>query len=471
MLVEQRAAGGAEAVVEDLADHRVPEGEAAGGLLDELRFHRLVEIGQHLLLLDIVAEGDGQDARLERLAEDGGQRQELAAAQPDPVEAPADHVADQRRHDRAGPGLVLPDAVPLADQAVLAERPDELLDEQRVPLGDRVERVAQPLIGRPVEQRGDELTGLGLVERGEPDRLGQPLAGQPEQEAGQRLGRFIRPIGADQDQRQPARQAREAIDQVDRRAVGGVEVFQAEQDRLRGRQRAEEAVDRAVEVARRPGIVRRIGEVEVVAQLRDDVRQVGQDVGELGAQPVGRLAQEVVRQGVADGAVRERALAVVAAAGQAEVAGLRGLPHDAAHEGALAGAGRRAEHDDLGGPPAALQGPGQRPQLSLPAHHGLGLGERVAREERRRARAARAGAPGLEQVAPSPVGARVEASRPGPGRAPAPRARRASAGRASATRPTTLGPAAQLVTWRWISAVSSVGSASSSSRRLSTSRW
>ena len=142
----------------------------------------------------------------------------------------------------------------------LAQVPDDLLDEERVAVGLAVQGADERRLGGGDAERRDELGDLRLGQALELEALEHALAAhvgdQLEQRvAGLELGVAV---GAEQEDAARLRRADEVPQQLQRRAVGPVEVVEHEHERrLRARlaeqrgDRVEEAGPAGVGVARR----------------------------------------------------------------------------------------------------------------------------------------------------------------------------------------------------------------------------
>src|SRR5581483_1103178 len=158
---------------------------------------------------------------------------------------------------------------------------------------------------------------------------------------------------------------REIPQQLERRLVGEVAVLDAQQQRPVVSQLAQEGREGSSEQAQTVRLTtgRIVGEIEVVAQLRDDIRQVDRAPAQLLAQPVWRLGDEIIDQRVLERTQHGGAALLVAGAGEAEEPGLLGTPDERANQRTLTGAGRRAKEHQLAAGAGAVEGAHQLSQL------------------------------------------------------------------------------------------------------------
>jgi hypothetical protein len=161
-----------------------------------------------------------------------------------------------------------------------------------------------------------------------------------------------------------------------------VQVLEAQHDRAAQGQATQEGVHRRRQAEWVGRLGRRSREVQVVAQLRHDLRQVVQARARLGPYLLDRLAQQVPAQRLLEGAQGHHALVLVAPAGQAQGAGALRAADQRPDQRALAGAGRTAQQDDLAVGSTAVDDPLEPGLLGAAAdqpgrgREGVGAGRR-----------------------------------------------------------------------------------------------
>ena len=217
------ARGGAELLVERVADERVAEGErrrargggheqsGGDGLVDGLQQRR----GRH-------AQCVRHRAQPELAADDGGQAQQLARGVREPGGAAADGVADAVGQRQTGRRAV--------QRALALEQRDELAGEERVALGRRVQQLDELAAGVGRGARGEERGERLLVEsaQGHAPPTGQQLPGQRP-----RLPRPQLRVADGGDDEHPVADhgAAEEPQRQQRRAVGPLQVVEDDDHR------------------------------------------------------------------------------------------------------------------------------------------------------------------------------------------------------------------------------------------------
>ena len=180
--------------------------------------------------------------------------EDLLVALGQPIDPRQDQAADRvrqldpRRGRRRAPAAAL---LLATNAAGLDEGANELLDVQRVAFGAAKDEVAD--LGREVvdrEQVADEGRRVPLLERREA-HLGVALgviALRGRAQVGRRR-RALGTAGAHDQQRALGRRPKHVLDQRRRRRVGPVEILEDENERLRERDRGEEAAHHAEDLA------------------------------------------------------------------------------------------------------------------------------------------------------------------------------------------------------------------------------
>lgn len=212
---------GGEIVVQHLAQQHVREAQTVGPGLDQ---HPRLDAGAQprgdggrLAPREL---GDLRDAHLaaehrrelEQLERRGRQRVDpLAQHRADAVR----HRARRRAHERGHARL----RVPVARQ---------LDDEERVPLGRRVDRAHELVAGATCLALGEQHRDVGLLES---PQLDLPCVAREPRE-GARVQRALgleRAVGREEHQRRTAEVARDVLRDEQRRGVGGVQIFEEQQ--------------------------------------------------------------------------------------------------------------------------------------------------------------------------------------------------------------------------------------------------
>ena len=218
-----------QVVVHDLAQQRVAEGVLAVGQRDgDLARHRLTKRVEQLARLEPHDRG-------EQLVIGGGlagePAQQLLRGARQPLHAQHQRVAQRRRQSAAA----------------VEPRREDLLREERVPLGAHIEALDEAGIGRRGE---DPLELLAELLAREGRQLDQPCARVAAELGEQRPQRvapvqLVRAVGPDHEHALAAERAREEGEERARRAVGPVQVLDHEQrgcllvaDRVEQRQQA-----------------------------------------------------------------------------------------------------------------------------------------------------------------------------------------------------------------------------------------
>jgi hypothetical protein len=237
----------AEPLVERLPHQRVVErvGGALGRsvLHDEAGRQRLLHGVQRRVLLQ--AGDDGQQVEVTALAEHRRGSEHAPArvrqARHAPPHGLADLVGDRRAIDR---DIALPATVALVDHAALGEVADDLLDEERVAVGLRVQAVHEVgrhvVSGRALQQLGDLL----LAQPRQRQPLDQPLAAQVGERLAERVrGREVGGAVGPRDEQRPVGEAHEVAQEQQRGRVGPVQVVQHQHHRALLAEPAEEGAD------------------------------------------------------------------------------------------------------------------------------------------------------------------------------------------------------------------------------------
>ena len=202
-------------------------------------------------LVEKVAHGRGRlagDPRQQGGAElrpgDGGRGHQGGARRAQPGQAPLDHLAHPHRDPRRPAGLG-------------SQQPGHLLDEERVAAGPPPDAADQRLLGLAAEDGGHQPGGLGLAERSK----GQD--GAPRDEAGEQgdervaLGLLEVAPGAEDQQAGGREPAGQEVQELERRGVRPLQVFQDDDQRplLGGRQQHRGQLVEQPELGRRGQLV------------------------------------------------------------------------------------------------------------------------------------------------------------------------------------------------------------------------
>ena len=195
---------------------------------------------------------------------DGGRGHQGGAGRAEPGQAPLDHLADPHRDPRRLAGLG-------------EQQAGHLLDEERVAAGPPPDAGDQRRVGLTTEDAGNEPGRLGLVERSQRDD------GAPRDEVGEQgdervaLGLLEVAPGAE-DQHPGGREpAGQEVQELERRGVGPLQVFQDDDQRplAGGRQQ------HGGELVEQPEAGRR-GQLVAGRRLVGRPRQLGQEPGQRG---------------------------------------------------------------------------------------------------------------------------------------------------------------------------------------------
>ena len=195
---------------------------------------------------------------------DGGRRHQGGAGRAEPGQAPLDHLANPHRNPRRLAGLG-------------EQQAGHLLDEERVAAGPPPDAGDQRRVGLNTEDAGNEPARLGLGERSQRDD------GAPRDEVGEQadervaLGLLEVAPGAE-DQHPGGREpAGQEVQELERRGVGPLQVFQDDDQRplAGGRQQ------HGGELVEQPEAGRR-GQLVAGRRLVGRPRQLGQEPGQRG---------------------------------------------------------------------------------------------------------------------------------------------------------------------------------------------
>jgi hypothetical protein len=115
---------------------------------------------------------------------------------------------------------------------------EQLNEEERVAAGAGVE-VGGQFGGAGAGADGDEVGHVGDGQLVEPQVLDRPVPQQPGQDAGERVGAVgrLRPVGGEDEQRHRRDRTGRRLEQLDRVAVGPVEILDQHHQRPLGRRR------------------------------------------------------------------------------------------------------------------------------------------------------------------------------------------------------------------------------------------
>ena len=226
-LVERRSRLLGHPVVRGVADELMTEAVAplgGPGRLDEVGPHERAQLALHLTAEHRCDAGAG-----ELLALDRGRLDDLARGRRQQVQARGEERLDRRRDSDRDVDLA-------AERRLLVEHRDDLLDVERVALGD----LEDPRRGalrqrRAAEQVREQLPGLGLGQGLEEDRRRVRLAPAPCRPVVEQLG----PSHDQQDEWRVARPLRHVLDELDERWLGPLQVVDDEHERPRAGERLE----------------------------------------------------------------------------------------------------------------------------------------------------------------------------------------------------------------------------------------
>ena len=159
------------------------------------------------------------------------------------VDASRQDLLDRSRQSKGVPvGPHPPDVAILGQRLGVAERGDDLLDEQRIAPRPVRDGCCEPRRRRTLQESADELLDAGRIERPQLDRL------RVRHEIAQ-LRQRIRPRDQDEHDRTFGAEPAELADQPERGGIGPVHVLDREQHRLRIGEAAERRRDRCVQAA------------------------------------------------------------------------------------------------------------------------------------------------------------------------------------------------------------------------------
>ncbi len=156
------------------------------------------------------------------------------------------------------------------EHALVDQRADELLDEERVALGPLHDHVAQPRRQLGGEQLVEHARGVVLRQRLEPDERG--VAAPPPQ-AGRRSSSSGRAVPSSSSG--PSDLAQDALEQVEQRLLGPVKILEQDDGRLLGDELGEELDPRLVQPLARRERVEVAGDVEAEREPEDLARSRG----------------------------------------------------------------------------------------------------------------------------------------------------------------------------------------------------
>jgi hypothetical protein len=356
--VDPRPLARERVAVDGVARERMAEDVAALGLVDHQ--HVVLDgIAERRIEVGILQAGDrGQQPVGHRAAPGRRDAQQLLGGWVQALDAGEQDVAQGQRQ--------------LIGVRAALHRVEDLLDEERVALGALMDLVHEPR-GRRLAQDGLELTrDLRAAEALELDALHRPDALPSGDERAQRMA-AVQLVGAEADDHEHAVRVERAHEQgheVERRAIGPVEVLDHEHERALGGEPLDHADDQLEQTGRAAVAQRRRAGRAVGVEVGQHLRQLGAGRPDEGIELLGgRIAHERAER------VRERAerqaLAAHLDATAREHPGARraralGRLLD---EPRLAHAGLAAEEDDCGiARDGGIEGRRQRSQLGVAAH-------------------------------------------------------------------------------------------------------
>ena len=213
---------------------------APGGRQDQALLDRVGQILRRVL--GGLLAHDGEGVQIERIADARRQCQDALGAGREPLDLPGHQVDDVVGHPGSGDGVHLErPPLPLvveAEELRLAKRLEELPDEERIAtglLGHEAGQRLGGLEGRNAGCRERDSTRSGSV-RGSSDNAPHGHAGllQLGERAGQRVGRthLAVAVRADQQQRLDLAVGEQRLQQIERRAVGPLQVIQKDDERM-----------------------------------------------------------------------------------------------------------------------------------------------------------------------------------------------------------------------------------------------
>src|SRR5262249_35148779 len=127
-------------------------------------------------ILSLVADGGDELLEVERLPQDGGGAQDVVALGADAVEPVADRLLHALRDLQVPDRLSLPASALTPDGPLLDERLEDLLDEERIPLGLLLQGLGELLADLLAEKRAELRARLPHLEAPQDDARRQPLA-------------------------------------------------------------------------------------------------------------------------------------------------------------------------------------------------------------------------------------------------------------------------------------------------------
>ena len=327
-----------EGAVENVAHDAAREGEPVAArfalFLEKALFHepvdRLVEalriLGEQLEVLEF-----------EALPEDRRDLEDVAQLLGQPFDSRLDGLLDRLRQGVGGdarrPGETQPAGVVPRDPARVEERPDELLREERVPLGRREEPPGE--VVRQPSAAGRELHEgpvLRRRQRAERQRREAGIAAERLQHfhEGMPLVDLRLPVGPDDQGRRRAEAPRDVLERLDGE-LRPVQLLEGEEERPAPRDPREGAGDQledrglvfGLPSVARPGgprvAARRGAQLADLGEDREEREEVAREVGEVGTggfREARVLRPEVVLDQLAEALVREGAVVLDEAAGQ-----------------------------------------------------------------------------------------------------------------------------------------------------------
>ena len=362
-LVRPQAHPGRAGPVHGVTDQRVAEPEAARDLRgpDQVLRDQLVERRQRLGLGH--RRGRDREVELERVPRDGRGLREAAGRRGQRVE-----LAEDRRGDRLGHT----GAVGLRRRPVLAlGQAGELQQVERVAAAGLVEALG-PAGRRPADQaarvRGRERAEREVqdgvaADRGPVDRVEQRPVGLPGAIAGR-----------DHDAG-PRRVAQQVRHELERGAVGPVEVVEHEDQRPPRGQALEQLADRPVGTEALRGGRRAVRAGVERAQGWEDRRELGQVLGGHAAERARVQRLEVLVQGVDEEAEGELALELRGAPVEGQAAAVLRPRERLGQQGGLPDPGlARDERESRRARIGLVQERREAVQLAVTADEGLGSG-------------------------------------------------------------------------------------------------
>ena len=228
--VQPRPAQLREPVVQGRAHERVREGVAADTprLAQDPGLDALLERADQRFLLE--RRDRMQHVVVELAADHRRHRERLARLRVEPPQAPRCHLAHAVRDARLGER-----DVGLQCVVALAQVADDLLDEERIAVGLAVQGVHEGRLGARHAERGDQLGHLGLRQAAHREVLEHAFAADVGDQLVQRVTRLDLglAVGAEQQRAARLRRAHEMTQELERGAVGPVEVVEDEHQRPR----------------------------------------------------------------------------------------------------------------------------------------------------------------------------------------------------------------------------------------------